>query len=324
MKLNALDAIRDGVVRMEHMTVKDFNQRASEMGFKRDHDIFTCISFDEIDQLTRSIILSQDFETKTNLYFLNDVSQHSKIMYNAQTKLLFIIDLSEEEHLKKVKSDVVMSISHELRTPLSVALGNVQMLKDFSTFKDPDSEGMINKTLKSLNKLEKIISQLSLLTQAEFGSYSLRYEIFEPIKVIEEVLSDYQKKIDAKNLQVNVNCPVETIKADRFIIYTILRNLISNAIKYSHVDSIIECSFTENLITVKDTGIGIREEERIRVFERFFRGAESFKHAQGSGLGLSLVKYLCEISGYKVWFESKWLIGSTFYVQLSTNHLQKS
>ncbi len=318
MRLNALNAIRDGVVRMEHMTVKDFNQRASEMGFKKDHDIFTCISFDEIDQLTRSIILSKDFETKTNLYFLNDISQHSKIVYNHQTKLLFIIDLSEEEHLKKVKSDVVMSISHELRTPLSVALGNVQMLKDFSSYKDQKSEQMIDKTLKSLNKLEKIISQLSLLTQAEFGSYSLRYEIFEPIKVIEEVLSDYQKKMNAKNLKIKVDCPVETIKADRFIIYTIIRNLISNAIKYSHFDSVIECTFTEELITVKDTGIGIREEERIRVFERFFRGTESFKHAQGSGLGLPLVKYLCEISGYKVWFESKWLIGSTFFVQLGT------
>src|SRR6056297_2289295 len=151
MRLNVLDSLRDGVVRMEHMTVKDFNERASAMGFKKDHDIFTCISFDEIDQLTRSIILAQDFEKKTNLYFLNDVSQYSQIIYNAQTKLLFIIDLSEEEHLKKVKSDVVMSISHELRTPLSVALGNVQMLKDFSTYKDPDSERMINKTLKSLN-----------------------------------------------------------------------------------------------------------------------------------------------------------------------------
>ena len=319
MRLNALDSIRDGVVRMEHMTVKEFNQRASDMGFKKDHDIFTCISFDEIDQLTRSIILSQDFETKTNLYFLNDVSQYSKIIYNSQTKLLFGIDLSQEEHLKKVKSDVVMSISHELRTPLSVALGNVQMLKDFSSIKDPNSEKQIEKTLKSLNKLEKIISQLSLLTQAEFGSYSKRYEIFEPIKVIEEVLSDYQKKLEAKNIKVKVNCSVETIKADRFIIYTIIRNLISNAIKYSHFESTIECTFSEQLITVKDTGIGIREEERIRVFERFFRGTESFKHAQGSGLGLPLVKYLCEISGYKVWFESKWLIGSTFYVQLTND-----
>lgn len=317
MRLSAMNPMRDAVVRMEHMTVKDFNRQASQMGFKIDHDIFSCISFDNIDQLTRAIILSQDFETKTNLYFLSDVSQYSRIIYDSQTKLLFIIDLSEEAHLKKVKSDVVMSISHELRTPLSVALGNVQMLKDFSDFKDEESEKKIDKTMKSLKKLEKIISQLSLLTQAEFGNYSLRYEIFEPVKVIEEVVSDYQKKLDAKTIHVKIDCQAETIKADRFIIYTILRNLISNAIKYSHPDSTIVCTFTERLICVKDTGIGIREEERIRVFERFFRGTESFKHAQGSGLGLPLVKYLCEISGYKVWFESKWLIGSTFYVQLS-------
>jgi len=317
MRLNTLNAMRDAVVRMEHMTVKDCNRQASQMGFKIDHDIFSCISFDDIDQLTRAIILSQDYETKTNLYFLTDISQYSRIIYDSQTKFLFIIDLSEEAHLKTVKSDVVMSISHELRTPLSVALGNVQMLKDFSNFKDEESIKKIDKTLKSLRKLEKIISQLSLLTQAEFGNYSLRYEIFEPVKVIEEVVSDYQKKLDAKNIQVIVDCQVQTIKADRFIIYTILRNLISNAIKYSHPDSTITCIFTDRLISIKDTGIGIREEERIRIFERFFRGTESFKHAQGSGLGLPLVKYLCEISGYTVRFESKWLIGSTFFVQLS-------
>jgi two-component system OmpR family sensor kinase len=207
-----------------------------------------------------------------------------------------------------------MSISHELRTPLSVAIGNVQMLKDFSS--TPENEKMIKKTQESLNKLEKIISQLSLLTQAEFGSYSIRYEIFDPQIVIEDVLSDYASKITAKQLQVTVNCEAKTLKADRFVIYTILRNLISNAIKYSHKESIVEVNFTEDQIRIKDSGLGIREEEIPRVFERFFRGTEALKTTKGSGLGLSLVKYLCELCEYKVWFNTKWMIGTTFYVKL--------
>jgi two-component system OmpR family sensor kinase len=295
------------------MTVKDMNASAKAMGFKKDSDIFSCVSFDQIDQLTRSIILSEYFETKANIYFFNNVSQYSKIIYNPIARLLFIIDLSEDELLKKVKSDVVMSISHELRTPLSVAIGNVQMLKDFSS--TPENEKMIKKTQDSLNKLEKIISQLSLLTQAEFGSYSIRYEIFDPVRVIEEVLSDYNKKIQAKNLKMIVKCQLDTFKADRFVIYTILRNLISNAIKYSHDESTIEVVFTEEQITIKDSGMGIREEEIPRVFERFFRGTEALKSAKGSGLGLPLVKYLCGLCDYKVWFTTKWMIGTTFFVK---------
>ena len=314
MRLNALDVIRDGVVRMEHMTVKDFNQRASEMGFKKDYDIFTCISFDEIDQLTRSIILSQDFETKTNLYFLNDVSQHAKIIYNHQTKLLFIIDLSEEEHLKKVKSDVVMSISHELRTPLSVALGNVQMLKDFSS--DSKNEKIVNKIQDSLEKLEKIISQLSLLTQAEFGNYTRKYEVFDTQALYNDVISDLSKKIEEKNVTINLFTQKTEMYADRFIIYTILRNLISNAVKYSNKNAEINVKLSPEIIEVEDFGIGIREEEKQRVFERFFRGTDALKLAQGSGLGLPIVKYLCELCDYKLGFTTRWMIGSKFTVKL--------
>ncbi|HOO33807.1 MAG TPA: HAMP domain-containing sensor histidine kinase [Thermotogota bacterium] len=313
MNLHALNPVRDGIIRLDHMTVKDLNDSAKAMGFKRDSDIFSCVSFDQIDQLTRSIILSEYFETKANIYFFNNVSQYSKVIYNPIARLLFIIDLSEDELLKKVKSDVVMSISHELRTPLSVAIGNVQMLKDFSS--TPENEKMIKKTQDSLNKLEKIISQLSLLTQAEFGSYSIRYEIFDPALVIEEVLSDYSKKIQTKKLKISVQCEPETFKADRFVVYTILRNLISNAIKYSHPESIIEVAFTDEMITIKDSGMGIREEEIPRVFERFFRGTEALKSAKGSGLGLPLVKYLCGLCGYKVWFTTKWMIGTTFFVK---------
>ncbi|HPJ89969.1 MAG TPA: HAMP domain-containing sensor histidine kinase [Thermotogota bacterium] len=313
VNLHALNPVRDGIIRLDHMTVKDLNDSAKAMGFKRDSDIFSCVSFDQIDQLTRSIILSEYFETKANIYFFNNVSQYSKVIYNPIARLLFIIDLSEDELLKKVKSDVVMSISHELRTPLSVAIGNVQMLKDFSS--TPENEKMIKKTQDSLNKLEKIISQLSLLTQAEFGSYSIRYEIFDPALVIEEVLSDYSKKIQTKKLKISVQCEPETFKADRFVVYTILRNLISNAIKYSHPESIIEVAFTDEMITIKDSGMGIREEEIPRVFERFFRGTEALKSAKGSGLGLPLVKYLCGLCGYKVWFTTKWMIGTTFFVK---------
>jgi two-component system OmpR family sensor kinase len=92
--------------------------------------------------------------------------------------------------------------------------------------------------------------------------------------------------------------------------------LVSNAVKYSYENSKINVIINQNEIIIEDFGIGIREEEKNRIFERFFRGNESSKYAKGSGLGLSVVKYFCEIANYKIRFESKWMIGSKFIVKL--------
>ncbi len=313
-ELNALDPLKEAVLRIDGITITDMNKSAADLGFKTASEIFPFISFDRIDELTKAIIAGEYFECESNLYFLTKDAQYSKIIYDSRDKLLFILDLSEKELLKKVKADVVTAISHELRTPLSVAMGNVQMLKDFSS--DSKNEKIVNKIQDSLEKLEKIISQLSLLTQAEFGNYTRKYEVFDTQALYNDVISDLSKKIEEKNVTINLFTQKTELYADRFIIYTILRNLISNAVKYSNKNAEINVKLSPEIIEVEDFGIGIREEEKQRVFERFFRGTDALKLAQGSGLGLPIVKYLCELCDYKLGFTTRWMIGSKFTVKL--------
>lgn len=314
MNLNDLYPVSEAILRLELMKIVEMNKKAAEMGFNIGNDILSSISFNTFDELTRAILSDNDFSREANIYFFNGNSIYSGIIYDSSTKLLFIKDLSEMELLKKVKADLITSISHELRTPLSVAMGNLQLMKDFS--QEESTSPYLMKLDKSLKKIEKIISQLTLLTAAEFGNYSLKFDIFDTENVLREVLTDLDMKIKRKNIQIEYTILASTMKADRFVIYTLLRNLISNAIKYSYKDSLITVSLSDKKISVKDNGIGIRDNEKNRIFERFFRGTEASRHAKGSGLGLAIVKYLCELCGYKLNLESKWMIGSTFTIKL--------
>jgi two-component system OmpR family sensor kinase len=227
---------------------------------------------------------------------------------------LVLEDRTEIQLLNKVKSDFISSLSHELRTPLSVAKGNAHILNDF--LEDDKFKNYVNKISDSINKIENIISQLTMLSMAQLGNYIIKPEIIDTKFLVEEVINDLNGKIKNKNIKINLHIKTNVINGDKFILYTILRNLISNASKYSYENSSIEVTINEEDITVEDHGIGIREEEKNRIFERFFRGNESSKYAKGSGLGLAVVKYFCEIANYKINFDSKWMIGSKFIVKL--------
>jgi two-component system OmpR family sensor kinase len=315
MKLSTLNALQEAVIKVENGTITDVNQRAIDFGFKVGQDWLSAFTFEGVDTLTRAILKNEPFSTEANAFFFTCGSRMCKIIYEPEETLLFLLDQSEIALLKRVKTELVTSISHELSTPLSVAIGNVQILKDFMS--TSESAPLIMKTQKSLNKIERIVTQLSLLTQAEFGSYSLHYEIFDPLKLLQEVLADLEDKIKKKEMEIKVICTTQTINSDRFVFYTIVRNLLSNAIKYSYENSEIDVTVDSVKIEVRDYGIGIRDQEKPRIFERFYRGGDANKYAKGSGLGLTIVKYLCEMCHYHVEFESTWMVGSTFRVKMS-------
>jgi len=142
----------------------------------------------------------------------------------------------------------------------------------------------------------------------------LKKEIIYINNLYKEVLKDLEDKIKEKEIELDFRSCLEIKEGDKFVLYTILKNLISNAIKYSFNNSKIYIQFDEQMIEVKDEGIGIRQEEIPRIFERFYRSPEAIKYAKGSGLGLAVVKYLCNLSNYRIECESKWMVGTTFRI----------
>lgn len=303
------------VIKIKLTKIIQSNLIAEKWGIKPNKEITDIISFDFIDDLILSIMYNKYFSKESNIYFLNSKTRYCLIKYIPEDNLIYIQDKTQFELLKTVKSDFISSISHELRTPLSIAKGNIHILEDFLL--DNQYSLQIKKISKSLNRIEKIINQITLLSMAEFGSYSIKKEIIDTNILLNEVKEDLNKKLLKKNINIIINNEVNILEGDRFIFYTILRNLISNSIKYSYEKTNIYVDIRKKFITVKDYGIGIKDDELIRIFERFYRTQEAIKKAKGSGLGLSIVKYFCELANYKITVNSNWGTGSEFKIILS-------
>ena len=117
MRLSALDPIREAVLRIENQLVTDLNRKAAEYGFKTDQDRLSVFTFDRIDRLTECILEEKLFKEEATLFFFAGGTRYCRVIYDPADALLFIIDLSEIEWVKKVKIELVTSISHELTTP---------------------------------------------------------------------------------------------------------------------------------------------------------------------------------------------------------------
>lgn len=173
--------------------------------------------------------------------------------------------------------------AHELNTPISVLMTSVSMLKNG---KNPE------KMMKYILSSSKQISQI--YNDIHFSAFNeINEDVFEEFDLKDLVSEsvDYFNDISiTKNIQINSNLFACCIKMDRTKTQKLVNNLISNAIKYSYKDSIIEVTLKDNILSVKDFGRGISEEEQKEIFKRYKRGNNN---EGGFGIGLDIVKRIC-------------------------------
>jgi len=162
------------------------------------------------------------------------------------------------------------------------------------------------------SNLLKISELDSKVIREQSTAYSLDEQIRKAILLLEVQWSK-------KNLEFDIDLEELTIVGDKNLLQQVWLNLIQNAIKFSNQEGLITIQLfqqDENAVfQVTDQGIGIAEEDKSRVFERFFKGDKS-RSKEGNGLGLVLVKMIVELSNGKVHFDSKQGEGSTFVVEL--------
>jgi CheY-like chemotaxis protein len=217
-------------------------------------------------------------------------------------------------------------MSHEIRTPLNGILGfsDLLMEPDITT---EERHKYINFIHKSGNRLLNIINDVVDIAKIEAGQMEIAISRTNVNEKIEYIYNFFKPEADRNGIQISYENGLEAeeaiIRSDADKILAILINLVNNAIKFTHKGFILfgyrkTGSFLE--FFVKDTGVGIRQEQQEVVFERFRQGDKLItKTYEGTGLGLSISKAYVEMLGGKIWLESEFGKGSTFYFTIPYN-----
>lgn len=199
--------------------------------------------------------------------------------------------------------------SHEFRTPLAVLKGTLEVLIR-KPRQQEEYEEKVKYCVKEIDRLNHLVDELLILTRYENQKQSLKLEEISIKQVIDETLKFFSENIQQKNIVMKTDILPENIylKTDTYLLSTIINNILSNAVKYSHQNGKIEIKVNEKdkyiFCEIKDNGIGIPEKDKGKIFDKFYRSTD---HAdiKGFGLGLSIVKRFCSLLNIQIELFSK-------------------
>lgn len=227
--------------------------------------------------------------------------------------------LERLESLFTSQQRFLADVSHELRTPLTVIKGNVDLIRKF---KEAD-EDLLNSIDQEAGRLNRLVSGLLMLAQAESGKLPLNFTRVELDLLLTEVFTETRVLAGSK-VRVHLNQIDEAIvQGDRDRLKQVILNLVANAIQYTPQGGEVFLSLKrigeQSRLIVRDTGPGIPAEDLPYIFERFYRAEKSRTRSKtsGFGLGLSITKWIVEQHGGQIKVESKEGEGTTFVIWLN-------
>jgi len=228
--------------------------------------------------------------------------------------------LEKEKELSDLKTRFVSTVSHEFRTPLSTVLSSAALLSKYVTSEDQAKRDRhIVRIKESVKHLSGMLEDLLSLGKLEEGLIEAKPEPFACEEFMNEFINEMQEIAKPGQKIKFSHSGSNQIVSDKRLLKNILNNLVSNAIKFSPEDAVIEifCSNENNVITlsVADKGIGISEEDKQHLFERFFRARNAF-NIEGTGLGLHIVSKYIELLQGTIDMQSEIGKGSKFTISI--------
>jgi signal transduction histidine kinase len=232
--------------------------------------------------------------------------------------------LKSELAVAQMKADFVSTVSHEFRSPLTGINQLAEMLRDGRLEDDARRRQYYGMIVTETHRLRRLVENVLDFSRMENGRKQYRFESLEPSVWLRELTEGFGAQVAAAGFSIETHIPPDlpAILADRETLTTAVNNLLDNAAKYSlHVKNIRVQAESEEQglrISVRDSGVGIREADRAHIFEKFYRGGgELSRQVKGVGLGLNLVRHIVSAHGGFVEFESKEGEGSTFTIRLN-------
>lgn len=222
------------------------------------------------------------------------------------------------ETLEKLRKQLTEDVAHELRTPITILQSYLEAMTDGIWEASPDR---LQSCYEEVIRIGKLVGDLEKLAKLEGDNLKLNRQRMDLYAVIEKTVSSFENDVENKKLVVTIEGPHFEILADHDRMKQVVVNLFTNAVKYSKEGTRISFELFETKdvggFHIRDTGIGISEEELPYIFERFYRADKSrTRSTGGSGIGLTIVKSIVEAHGGRVSVESVINEGSRFTVTL--------
>lgn len=249
----------------------------------------------------------------------------------SSSEKLFVIvvrDITIRKEVEKIKSEFLSTVSHELRTPLTSIKGSLSLLRNEVFGKlSPEIMKLLVIADNNSSRLINLINDILDVEKIESGKMDFSISTHNIISIIKEAIECNLPYASQFNVNLEFLNDIETINVsvDKQRIIQVLSNLISNAIKFSSPNKSVEISVLEMdkmvRVSVKDTGIGIPEEYRDKIFQKFFQVDSSDTRKQGgTGLGLSICKAIIDQHAGNMSFDSTLNEGSVFYFELPLDY----
>lgn len=307
-----------------------FNKKASEIfeikkeeAYNRSFDAMVKAKHIEgnmsmVVQTNRAFSYVEKIEGKVYECLINPIDyEWSSINEKAGASLL-MIDITDEYNSSEMKKQFFANASHELKTPLTSIIGYLEMMKVGILSSKEEIDNAIDKSINDASRMKKIIFDMLELS-------SLENEMLRPITLInikgtlKEIITSLEVETEKRGLKILfANDDDFDIRMNKDDFERLFKNLIENAIIYNKPNGCITINIDRNKrsVSIKDEGIGIKEEDISRIFERFYRVDKArSRRESGTGLGLAIVKHICEYYDYKITVQSTINIGSIFTIK---------
>ena len=260
-----------------------------------------------------------DFPDETVEFLETFAGQSALAVWNAQLFRELETKSAELQVASQHKSEFLASMSHELRTPLNAVIGFSEVLLErmFGELNDRQDE-YLHDILSSGRHLLQLLNDILDLSKVEAGRMELEPSIFPLRGALEYAISMVRERASAHGIEVSldVDAELDTLDSDELRFKQVLLNLLSNAVKFTpdggHVRVAARRKGDRVAVTVTDDGVGIRPEDRERIFESFQQGRRGAQSEEGTGLGLTLCRRIVALLGGTMWLETELGAGSTF------------
>jgi PAS domain S-box-containing protein len=274
---------------------------------------------DEMESAKKEIEkLNQDLETKVD----QRTSELMETMIALEkSKDELTLSLSKERELSDLKSRFVSMASHEFRTPLSTIQSSVSLIGKYTERQDQEKRiKHIQRVHSAVSNLTDILNDFLSIGKIEEGKISIHKTVFDLSEQISRIVNEINPILKkGQKIQYDHQGPTE-VELDNTLISNIMINMLSNASKFSFENSVINIKTEINnehiLISIQDNGLGIADEDKKHLFERFFRG-KNVVNIQGTGLGLHIVSKYIEIMNGTIEVESELETGTTFIIKFN-------